>query len=96
MGGLGGDSTTYRYDAHDDPVEETVEYRSREGSLDETGNVHYSSDRVIVQHNRFEYRYDAHMNWTERIVSFRPESEPDFQRSNIERRAITYYAPAGP
>jgi hypothetical protein len=91
MGSLGGDCTTYRYDAHDDPVEETVEHRSREGSFDEIGNVHYSSDRENVQHNRLEYRYDAHGNWTERIVSFRPESEPDFQRSNIERRAITYH-----
>jgi hypothetical protein len=91
MGSLGGDCTAYRYDAHDDPVEEAVEHRSREGSFDEIGNVHYSSDRVNVQHNRLEYRYDAHGNWTERIVSFRPESEPDFQRSNIERRAITYH-----
>jgi hypothetical protein len=91
MGSLGGDCTTYRYDDHDDPVEETVEHRSREGSFDEIGNVQYSSDRVNVQHNRLEYRYDAHGNWTERVVSFRPESEPDFQRSNIERRAITYH-----
>ena len=91
MGSLAEDSTTYRYDAHDDPVEETVERRSREGSFDEIGNIHYTSDRVNVQHNRLEYRYDAHGNWTERIVSFRRESEPDFQRSNIERRAITYH-----
>jgi hypothetical protein len=91
MGSLGGGCTTYRYDDHDDPVEETVEHRSREGSFDEIENVHYSSDRVNVQHNRLEYRYDAQGNWTERIVSFRPESEPDFQRSNIERRAITYH-----
>jgi YD repeat-containing protein len=56
MGRLGGDSTTYRYDVHDDPVEETVEHRSREGRFDEVGNVHYSSDRVTLQHNRFEYR----------------------------------------
>ena len=91
MGSLGGDCTTYRYDAHDDPIEETFEHRSREGSFDEIGNVHYSSDRVNVQNNRFEYRYDAHVNWTERIVSYRPESEAEFQRSNIERRAITYH-----
>jgi hypothetical protein len=91
MGSLGGDCTTYLYDAHDDPVEETVEHRSREGSFDEIGNVHYSPDRVNVQYNRLEYRYDAHGNWTERIVSFQSESEPDFQRSNIERRAITYH-----
>jgi hypothetical protein len=91
MGSLGGDCATYRYDTHDHPVEETVEHRSREASFDEAGNVHYSSDRVNVQHNRLEYRYDAHGNWTERIVWFRPESEPDFQRSNIEHRAVTYH-----
>jgi hypothetical protein len=91
MGSLGGDSTSYRYDAHDDPVEETIEHRSREGSFDELGNIHYSVDRVNLQHNRLEYRYDAHGNWTERIVSFRPESESGFQRSNLERRAITYH-----
>jgi hypothetical protein len=87
----GGDCTTYRYNVHDDPVEETVEHRSREVRFDEIGNVHYSSDRVNIQHNRLEYRYDAHGTWTERIVSFRPESERDFQRSKIERRVITYY-----
>jgi hypothetical protein len=92
MGNLGGDSTTYRYDDSDDPVEETTEQRSRKGSFDETGNVHYTSDRLNVQHNRLEYLYDSHGNWTERIVSFRSESEPDFQRSNIERRMITYYS----
>lgn len=94
MGGLGGDCTTYRYNGHDDPVEEMVEHRSREAGFDEIGSVHYSSDRVNVQHNRLDYRYDAHGNWTERIVSFRRESEPDFQRSNIERRVITYHDPA--
>jgi hypothetical protein len=92
MGNLGGDSTTYRYDDRDDPVEERAELRSREGSFDETGNVHYSSDRINVQHNQLEYLYDEHENWTERIVSFRSESEPNFQRSNIERRMITYYS----
>jgi hypothetical protein len=92
MGNLGGDSTTYRYEDSDDFVEETTEQRSREGSFDETGNVHYTLDRLNVQHNRLEYLYDAHGNWTERIVSFRSESEPDFQRSNIERRMITYYS----
>ncbi len=91
MGNLGGDCTTYRYDGHDDPVEETTEHRSREGSFDETGNILYSSDKVSVHHNQLEYRYDSRGNWTERIVSFRPESELNFQRSNIERRTITYY-----
>jgi hypothetical protein len=54
--------------------------------------VHYTADRVIQQHTRFEYRYDTQGNWTERIVSGRAEQNPDFQRSNIERRTITYYA----
>ena len=92
MGNLGGDSTTYRYDDGDDPVEETTEHRSREGSFDETGSMHYAPDRVSVQHNRLEYVYDAHGNWTQRIVSLRSESEPIFQRSNIERRTITYHS----
>jgi hypothetical protein len=91
MGNLGGDSTIYRYESHDHPVEETVEHRSREANLDEIGTVQYSSDRVTVQHNRLDYRYDAHGNWTERTVSFRLESEPEFQCSNIERRTITYH-----
>ncbi len=91
MGNLGGDSTTYRYDSHNDPVEETVEHRSREANLDEAGTAQYSSDRINVQHNRLEYRYDDHGNWTERIVSIRSESEPDYQRSNIQRRVITYH-----
>jgi hypothetical protein len=92
MGKLGGDTTTYHYEDRDDPVAETTEHRSRDAGLDETGIVSYSSDRQNVQHNRLEYLYDAHGNWIERIVSFRSESSPDFQRSNIERRTITYYS----
>ncbi|MGA7856368.1 MAG: hypothetical protein WCA11_00460 [Terracidiphilus sp.] len=91
IGNLGGDFTTYRYGERDDPVEETTEHRTREASLDDAGNVQYSSDRINVQHSQLEYLYDAQGNWTERIVSIRPESEPHFQRSNIERRMITYY-----
>jgi hypothetical protein len=92
MSSLGGDSTTYSYGERDDPIEETTEHRSCEGNVDETGNVHYSSDRVNLQHNRLEYLYDEYGNWTERIVSFRLESKPGFQRSNIERRTFTYYS----
>ena len=92
MGGLGEDHTTYRYDAHDDPIEETAEHTNREANLDEHGIVHYSSEHRSVQHNRFDYRYDPRGNWTERIVSIRLEPNPGFQRSNIERRAITYHA----
>ncbi|AXC12098.1 hypothetical protein ACPOL_2790 [Acidisarcina polymorpha] len=92
MGNLGGSSTTYRYNANDDPSEETAEHRSREASYDETGTLHYTSDRLNVQHNRLEYVHDGHGDWTERIVSFRSGSESEFERSNIERRSITYYS----
>jgi len=91
MGSLGGDSTTYCYAERDDPIEETTEHWSREGNIDESGNIHSSSVRVNLQHSRLEYLYDEYGNWTERIVSFRLESEPEFQRSNIERRTFAYY-----
>ena len=58
---------------------------------DDEGSLQNTPDKVIVQHNRFEYRYDAHRNWVERIVLIRPESNPEFQPSNIERRAIAYH-----
>jgi hypothetical protein len=93
-GSLGGHCSAFHYDeGHDDPIEETTEHRSREASIDEDGSVRYTSAQVSVQHNRFEYRYDDRGNWTERIVSIRLEPNPGFQRSNIERRAITYHAP---
>lgn len=92
MGNLGGDTTTYLYNDHDDPVEETTGHRTRKATMDETGNIQYSADQVHAQQNRLEYLYDANGNWTERIVSSRPESEPSFQRSNVERRTITYYS----
>ena len=91
MGRLGEHRTTYRYDDHDNPIEETTEDVSREANLDEDGTVQYSGDRVSIQHTRFEYRYDAHGNWTERIVLIRVEPNPDFQPSNVERRQITYH-----
>jgi hypothetical protein len=93
MGTLGGNRTTYRYDDdHDDPIEETTEHTSREANIDEHGVVCYSQDRVMIQHNRFDYVYDAHGNWIEQILSIRPEPNTTFQRSNTERRAITYHA----
>jgi YD repeat-containing protein len=92
MGGLGECRTTYRYDEHGDPIEETSENRHREANADANGAMQYTSDRLNIQHNRFEYVYDAHGNWTERIVSIQFEPNAAFQRSNIERRVITYHA----
>jgi hypothetical protein len=91
MGRLSENRSTYIYQDRDDPIEEITERRDREARLDENGAVVYNSDRVTVQHNRFEYLYDAHGNWTERTVSYRVEPNPDFQCSNVERRAITYH-----
>lgn len=91
MGTLGEDRATYRYEDRDEPIEETTEHRSREAGLDENGVVRYTADRVNMQHNRFEFTYDAHGNWTERVVWYRLEPNPGFQRSNVERRAITYH-----
>jgi YD repeat-containing protein len=92
MGSLGECRTTYRYDEHDDPIEETSEQRHREANADENGDMQYTSDRLNIQHNRFEYRYDARGNWTERIASIQFEPNAAFQRSNIERRVIMYHA----
>jgi YD repeat-containing protein len=92
MGSLSDDHTTYRYADRNDPIEEVSEHRSREAGLDESGAVRYAPDRVSVQQNRFEYVYDPHGNWTERIMSYRVEPNLTFQRSNIERRVITYHA----
>lgn len=91
MGALGEHRTTYRYDDHNNPIEETNECTNREASANEDGTMQYTPDITTVQHNRSEYRYDTHGNWTERIGSYRLEPDSDFQRSNIERRTITYH-----
>jgi len=92
MGSLSEEHTTFQYADHEDPIEETTEERGREASLALDGGVQHTADHVSLQHNRLEYRYDTHGNWTERMVSYRVEPNSDFQRSNIERRTITYHA----
>ena len=59
---------------------------------DERGNLQASNEISTHQQVRYLYQYDTHGNWTERVVSVRLERNPDFQRSNIERRKISYYA----
>ena len=92
MGRLGEHRSTYLYEDRDDPIEEINEDRHREAKINESGGVEYTPDRVNLQHNRFVYHYDAQGNWTERVVWYRLEPNPDFQRSNVERRTITYHA----
>jgi hypothetical protein len=91
VGGISKDRTSYRYDEHDNPIEETHEKTSHDLNVDETGNLRPANEKSLRHKVRFEYKYDDRGNWTERIVSVCYESNPDFQRSNIERREITYY-----
>jgi hypothetical protein len=92
MGTISDQHTTYHYDDdHDEAVEEITETRTREATVDGDAAIHYKPDTISTQRNRFEYSYDTHGNWTEQIVSYQNDPNADFQRSNIERRVITYF-----
>ena len=91
MGHLSEARTIFRYDDHDNPVEEVTEERSRDMRI-ENGAAKIDERPFRVQYVRFEYQYDTHGNWIERIVWQRGELNREEQRSNIERRTITYYA----
>ena len=93
MGTLSGDRTTFRFDDHDNPIEENSEHTSRDVGVDEQGNPRHSNERSDKQHTRFVYKYDAEGNWTEREVWTNFEPGGDLKRSSIERRQITYYQP---
>jgi hypothetical protein len=92
MGTLSEERTTFDYDDYDDPIAETSRSRDRRVDVDDDGVVRTTEEEPRVQqHNRYDYQYDSHGNWTERVGSYRIGSQPEFQRSNIERRTITYY-----
>jgi YD repeat-containing protein len=91
MGNLGENRDRFLYDDYGNKIEHTTEHESRQIGIDEQGNPHPASEHSSCQHSRFEYRYDTHGNWTERVVWSRLEPNPNFERSNIERRRITYY-----
>jgi hypothetical protein len=94
MGILSDEHWTFQYDDHDNLIAETTIRRSREVTTDDHGVVRSSKEEPVVQqHNQFSYQYDSRGNWTERVVSYRLGSRTAFQRSNIERRTITYYEP---
>jgi YD repeat-containing protein len=90
MGELSEERTTFRYDDYDNPVEQVTVELSRDMRLDD-GAVRVEERPGDVQHVRFVYQYDAYGNWIERVVWQRTEPDAEEQRSNIERRAITYY-----
>jgi hypothetical protein len=90
MGALSEDRTKFRYDDHDNPIEENSEHRAREMGIDDDGAVQTKEEEPRIHHVRFEYRYDGHGNWTERVVSSRTGAQTDFHRTNVVRRTITY------
>jgi hypothetical protein len=94
VGQLGEQRTTFHYDRDGHLIEEMEEHNSREMQMDEEGNLQPVKERSNKQDVRFEYQYDARGNWTERVVWMRLHPNPNFQRSNVERREIGYYGDA--
>jgi hypothetical protein len=91
-GALSDERTTFAYDDHSNPLEERTERRDREMRIEEDGGMRPTPDTVRTDEWRFEYTYDSAGNWTERVVWARFDGNADFQRSNVERRTIEYYA----
>jgi YD repeat-containing protein len=91
IGEIGDNLTTYRYDDRGNPSEQDIEDTSREMEIDDQGRLQPLHERSHRQNVRFEYRWDERGNWTERTVWMRTGPDRDFERSNIERREITYY-----
>jgi hypothetical protein len=93
MAGISQARMTREYDGYDNPIREIEERTSGELVADARGNLQSENPKSFRHEVRYEYKYDSHGNWTERVVSVQYETNPDFQRSNVERREITYYSP---
>lgn len=91
MGYLADHRSVYSYDDSGNKTEEVIENTSREVEIDDEGKVHPIRENSSQQHVRLDYQYDPDGNWIERVVWSRLAPNPDFQRSNIERREIEYY-----
>jgi hypothetical protein len=91
IGTLSEERTTFQYDDYDNPIAEISEERARVMVIGGHDAAPAREEEPRAQHNRFDYTYDARGNWTERVVWIQTGSQPAFQRSNIERRTITYY-----
>jgi YD repeat-containing protein len=90
LGKVMNERMTWRYDQSGNKIEETHDETKHELAMGLTGmkSVKESRSRHSV---RFEYQYDEQGNWTEQVVSTRPEPNPNFQRQNIQRRVLTYW-----
>src|SRR5207244_6841204 len=93
MWALHTDHSIWEYDEHDNAIR-TIHDDTVSGDLqaDESGNLQRVSPKSFRREGRLEYKYDSHGNWTERVVSARYDVNPEFQRSNIDRRTIRYYS----
>jgi YD repeat-containing protein len=91
MGGLSEERTTFRYNDHDDATDELSEHHTRDAHVDDNGVLQTRNEMRRTAHTRFDYQYDEQGNWTEQVVWIQSDLRPDFQRSNIIRRTITYY-----
>jgi hypothetical protein len=91
MGALAESRTTFRYDDYGNPIDQVTEDSSREMQIDEEGNIRPVKQNSSKHHIHFAYTYASPGNWVERVVWNRLEPNPNFQRSNVERREITYY-----
>jgi hypothetical protein len=84
-------SPDYLYDDTGLQIGETEEHYSRRFGVDENGGLQTNSEESHKHHLRFEHVLDAQGNWTERVVWSRLEPNPNFERSNVERREISYH-----
>ena len=81
----------FAYDDHDNVVEEHYEGTSRSAGVDADGHVTTSEETHDESWTRYDYRYDDRGNWIEKVAFVRVAPDREFDRSNIERRTITYY-----
>jgi YD repeat-containing protein len=91
MANLGDIRTTYTYDDRGNAVDEVTVSGYREMQVDETGNEYFANESSETTSAHYDYQYDAHGNWIERITSSAAQNSSALQRSNIERRQISYY-----
>ncbi len=91
MAAIMEERTTFRYDDHGNEIEEITERKSRSVGIDAQSELRTTSEDSRKDQIRFDYKYDARGNWVERVVWGMHEPNADFQRSDVERREISYY-----
>ena len=91
FGALSEERTTYEYDDHGEVAEATSAGWRQSPNSDQGDAVVQAKRDVSEHHVRYEYQHDSHGNWTERVLFSRSGLDAPFNRSQIERRVITYY-----